>query len=618
MDDLLGHYPGKTIDCATQSSYIIKFVSSTQHDLDTIISITLIIPQILSAHSYQGCLPLYLRPRDPLCAPILSHNATTTNVLIKITVPKRTGRKRKRGSNDPYAIEDDNPADLKASEGGENREQQGSSLLSHSRLDNPARLRRSLQDNVGKYQLEAVGNIIQTHRYRGLADFHYSTVSSSFMDKMRNTVLTGDLPKIREFKFDPSKGYKKNEDLFPPPVMTDHPFPFNWGYHQNSNIKVTINTAGQRVLVNQSDPAKLQTLYVSHKIDQVPAAPPLPDPINEPRLQEMIDETRIALQERPIWTRRALLNRLARPDAMYSLKKTIQYVGYQFRGGPWRDSVIKFGIDPRKDPKYSVYQTLFFKIFDETERQPGQRWTANRSEYVRAAGTSPVSHVFDGQSVYLDGKVWQICDITDPLCLKVLEHGVIMPECDVAENGWYANGTYAKLKAVMRTKISALMLGREMADSEFDDVLAFPDVLPGKKSVFVPVPNASGAPKRKKPVKGAEPEAETARPQRKRGRPSSKLVGPNRLKSEMNEVEAGPSHEGSLQILAPTPIDPRIRDAMTALNEQGGIDEMVRNRFAGEYGTGVEGGLGEGDDALTDEDDDDDGHDDINDAMDVS
>ena len=43
-----------------------------------------------------------LRPRDPLAKKLVSSAIESRNVLVKVTIPRRTGRKRKRGSNDPF------------------------------------------------------------------------------------------------------------------------------------------------------------------------------------------------------------------------------------------------------------------------------------------------------------------------------------------------------------------------------------------------------------------------------------------------------------------------------------------------------------------------------------
>jgi general transcription factor 3C polypeptide 5 (transcription factor C subunit 1) len=108
------------------------------------------------------CLPLYLRIRDPSCIPILSYNSITNNVLLKITIPKRTGRKRKRGSQDPYT--DDSQARSTATAGQDS----ANNVQSHSRNDKPASILRKMRDNVDKYTVEAVGAIEQSHRYRGM------------------------------------------------------------------------------------------------------------------------------------------------------------------------------------------------------------------------------------------------------------------------------------------------------------------------------------------------------------------------------------------------------------------------------------------------------------------
>jgi hypothetical protein len=100
-----------------------------------------------------------------MCAPILSHSSPTNNLLLKITVPKRTGRKRKRGSQDPYVDEVGGISSLP--EDGNGAILSGN-VCSHSRNDSPAQLLRTLRDNVDNYKVEAVGEIDTTHRFRGM------------------------------------------------------------------------------------------------------------------------------------------------------------------------------------------------------------------------------------------------------------------------------------------------------------------------------------------------------------------------------------------------------------------------------------------------------------------
>lgn len=130
----------------------------------------------------RNSLPLYLNPESPFCNPIMSHNAASHNVVLKITVPRRTGRKRRRGSSGPWEGDQELP----------HADEQSDRVCSIARLDEPKVLRRKLQDNIGQYQVEAAGVINHTHRFRGLADFYWDMSTSSFANRYVDEVLAGD------------------------------------------------------------------------------------------------------------------------------------------------------------------------------------------------------------------------------------------------------------------------------------------------------------------------------------------------------------------------------------------------------------------------------------------
>ena len=93
--------------------------------------------------------------------PLTSHNARTHNVILKVTVPKRTGRKRKRDSDGPFE------GRVHEADGAEIASHAPEDVRSRERLDQPKVLRRKLIDNVDKYTIEPVGVVTNTHRYRG-------------------------------------------------------------------------------------------------------------------------------------------------------------------------------------------------------------------------------------------------------------------------------------------------------------------------------------------------------------------------------------------------------------------------------------------------------------------
>ena len=86
-----------------------------------------------------------------MARPLRSTSSAANNILLKITVPKRTGRKRKRGSDEPFT--DSAPA-----EGAGSQRRTAEDVL------------QSLRDNIGRYQVEPVGLIQRSHVFRGVSN----------------------------------------------------------------------------------------------------------------------------------------------------------------------------------------------------------------------------------------------------------------------------------------------------------------------------------------------------------------------------------------------------------------------------------------------------------------
>ena len=117
----------------------------------------------------------------------MSHNARSHNVLLKVTLPKRTGRKRKRGTDDPWQGNADTGAETRV-DGLSGAPE----ICSNARQDDPRVLRRKLVDNAERYSVEAVGIVKQTHRFRGFSDFLWDMSRSDFTRRYVDEVLPGD------------------------------------------------------------------------------------------------------------------------------------------------------------------------------------------------------------------------------------------------------------------------------------------------------------------------------------------------------------------------------------------------------------------------------------------
>ncbi|PWY66662.1 hypothetical protein BO83DRAFT_439900 [Aspergillus eucalypticola CBS 122712] len=432
---------------------------------------------------------LLLRPEDAMSRPLQSTSLPSNNILLKVTVPKRTGRKRKKGSNEPFsgvAV---------------------STVHTEPQRRSARELLRSLSDNASRYQVEPVGLINRTHVFRGMPDFVFSTGSSSFANRFREQILPFDYDKMKQFDLDMSKGAITDVDIIPPPSFSFGDIPFTYIYRQNPTVRQAIDNSGNITTVNTQRVVKVLTHLVSYDIATVPTSPRTNcPPIHtlDKTLQETITAVETLFQQRPAWTRRGLRNSLPTIEQRYALRHAIPYVGYIFRSGPWRDAIIKYGHDPRTDPSYRIYQTAMFRILPREAEVARDGYTGRRHAVARA-GEVPqyldethhqhpdqptetqqlptTTHLFTGcLPLPRDGRMWMFCDVTDPTLRRILfpsdppPAGFLREECDIVTDGWFGNGTLAKTKTIMRAKVLALLDDKMLDDEvEFANIVKLPD-----------------------------------------------------------------------------------------------------------------------------------------------
>lgn len=396
-----------------------------------------------------------LRPNDPFAKKIPSTGVETRNVLVKVTLPKGTGRKRKRGSNEPYA----DP---------ERPEAKDDSITAPS-------LVRRLCDNEGNYSIKPVGMLCETHRFRMLPDFQLRNTELPIMREIRDHAMVPDFNKFKDFRIDLTPGSRGITAHPGPPSFISTDTPYKYEYQQAASVIFIQDEAGNITSKNTSAPARRHTWGLPADIDEIPQHPPMPMP-NDPNgelLQRAIQELQKILDERPLVTKRVAMN--AMPPCSESIfKNATQYVGYSFKAGPWRDSLIRYGVDPRKDPKYRFYQTLMFQVDREafkpeniaaredggTPSKKSSSATTAWSRTLRHTKADPTTHIFDGKNITANGKTWQVCDLTDPIVHKVFNTNNIRTECDVFQYGWYHNATMAKGRAIMKDKMKYLFAGK--------------------------------------------------------------------------------------------------------------------------------------------------------------
>ncbi|KAL2424492.1 hypothetical protein ABEF95_011073 [Exophiala dermatitidis] len=406
-------------------------------------------------------LGLKFQPDDPASRTVVSLNKQTDNLLLKFTLPKRTGRKRKRGSDEPFT-------------------EPHTSLPPRK---DAAYLIRSLRDNPHRSQPEIVGVVGSTHIWRTMPDYVFSASGSTFLTELQTKILPGEYPLLKEWSFPQTYGLT-NTETFPPPVWSTQSLPLNYTYRQNQAVKmVTDPVTGKAVLRNSQAPKKLLTYQCQYDDEKWPDAPdPGCVPLSElsdahQRVYKLLKDL---FDERPIWTRRALLNHFPDDAPVFLVKHLLAYVAFAIRSGPWRDTVCKLGVDPRTDRAYRKYQSVLIQLLPRSNRDAAENRDSLGQDWVRSKNKT--SHIFTGkQDIPPDGKVWQLCDLQDPQLKALVDvpELYIRHECERRYFGWYQNGTMAKIRVVLKAKVDAIGSGETLDEEAVERFSKLPETFDG-------------------------------------------------------------------------------------------------------------------------------------------
>lgn len=199
-------------------------------------------------------------------------------------------------------------------------------------------------------------------------------------------------------------------------------------------------------------------------------------------MQSLIANIRALLLQRPIVTRQLLYNRLGW-DKRTKLRQAAVYCGFFFESGPWREALIRWGVDPRKDPKYRIYQTVSFLSYIKSGTSTHR--TVFDQHVMKLAKMPPEEleseHIFDGVHVSQTGNLFQFCDITDPLISKILATKDIRTTCAPTFQGWYHVGTWAKATVILKDKMNTIIAGGKPDDAIYQRIVNWPELWDDKE-----------------------------------------------------------------------------------------------------------------------------------------
>lgn len=231
-------------------------------------------------------------------------------------------------------------------------------------------------------------------------------------------------------------------------------------FQQNTFVKYT-----DRGIVNLQRSIAYHGYTIIKPTDEsVPNGPKSTLPPEEsltPYLQTLVKQIKAELVKRPIITRHLLYNKLGW-DKRTKLRQAAVYCGYFFESGPWREALIRWGVDPRKDPAFRRYQTVSFLSYLKSGM------TKHNKTFDQ--------HVFDGTNVSQTGNLFQFCDITDPLIAKILATKDIRTTCAPTFQGWYHVGTWAKATVILKDKMNTILAKGVSDDSIYQRIIAWPEL----------------------------------------------------------------------------------------------------------------------------------------------
>ncbi|KAH9918126.1 RNA polymerase III transcription factor IIIC subunit-domain-containing protein [Fomitopsis serialis] len=414
----------------------------------------------------ESLLELSLRPGNPFAHPVPGDVVSTSNILLKVVK-----RKRKRGA---------------ATDG-----------------------------TVGEYTVEALGMIPKTARFRSMVDYQYKPDMEDPIAKLRSAMDTMDVDGILRYRvpeeredyivsedpaamdIDPkltgtgaSAGpkMKSNLRLFTPPLFSRQAIPQNYNYKSNSASVVTTvvdEETGEekKRLINRMRWKGYGPISISFSDTGVPDKPSAP--VEEQRAnadRKILKRLQELFQERAIWTRAAIFNQFMPFEVreIINSKVLLPLVSYVFQDGPWRDTQIRLGYDPRQDKQARIYQRLYFRNTNHpivrpsvvSKRQEGRTELAqNRTE--ASSQDDKRTHIFDGVTVTKETAAFQLCDITDPMLKEMIEDEEdVRDECN-ERDGWYSTEAFERIKTVLRHKFFSL-LGGHVATREECEALLVP------------------------------------------------------------------------------------------------------------------------------------------------
>ncbi|KAG2235746.1 hypothetical protein INT48_009161 [Thamnidium elegans] len=309
-----------------------------------------------------------------------------------------------------------------------------------------------------KWETKVEGVVTNTLRFRNLADFQYIVPKEDKVYQLKEALTKGNVQHIIDYRVDTDDNLENLRNI-PPPIFTITEGVLSYGYRQNAPVL--------RVRVKQPDGSfKIKLLNRSRSVDNAITVVRYHEE-NMPtkswhNLSKLTDKKEMAIakvleelfEARPIWSRSAIVARLPY-EKNVAIRQGLARYAYTFTNGPWQNCWVKYGIDPRKDPKYRIYQSIdirkHFSVKDRLTSSIYKKPIEDSKDTVR----SKTKYIFDGVTV-LGISSFQLCDITDPDIVRLIENPKYIKSKPNKESGYYYKCVFKRIRYALRTKYESL------------------------------------------------------------------------------------------------------------------------------------------------------------------
>ncbi|AET38929.1 transcription factor TFIIIC subunit TFC1 Ecym_3444 [Eremothecium cymbalariae DBVPG len=186
---------------------------------------------------------------------------------------------------------------------------------------------------------------------------------------------------------------------------------------------------------------------------------------NDSKFYEKLEQCLLILtklfETRHVWIKRHI-DGIISQDLHSVLKIALALVSYRFTKGPWRNTYIKLGMDPRSSNIYAKYQTEYFKIEGKLLRNPAVRRNVPNppEKFFQTDTPNDVDSRFrfNGKQIpwYL---MLQIDLLIDEPNIKEIYDKAQYLETPSELTGWFTELDLAKIRKIVKYELGCMVQG---------------------------------------------------------------------------------------------------------------------------------------------------------------